>query len=48
MARGVAFGALFPDSPDTMHQVNEFALLDDLYRSIAIYAQAIAEITNLD
>lgn len=48
MARGVAFGALFPDSPDTMHQVNEFALLDDLYRSIAIYAQAIAEITALD
>lgn len=48
MARGVAFGALFPDSPDTMHQVNEFALLDDLYRSISIYAQAIAEITNLD
>lgn len=48
MKRGVAFGALFPDSPDTMHQVNEFALLDDLYRSISIYAQAIAEITNLD
>lgn len=48
MTRGVAFGALFPDSPDTMHQVNEFALLNDLYRSIAIYAQAIAEITNLD
>lgn len=48
MTRGVAFGALFPDSPDTMHQANEFALLDDLYRSISIYAQAIAEITNLD
>ncbi|MGQ2287292.1 dipeptidase PepV [Leuconostoc suionicum] len=48
MKRGVAYGALFPDSPDTMHQVNEFALLDDLYRSISIYAQAIAEITNLD
>ncbi|MGL5887652.1 MAG: dipeptidase PepV, partial [Leuconostoc suionicum] len=47
MKRGVAYGALFPDSPDTMHQVNEFALLDDLYRSISIYAQAIAEITNL-
>lgn len=48
MARGVAFGALFPDSPDTMHQVNEFAMLDDLYRSISIYAQAIFEITNFD
>ncbi|MCT4383605.1 dipeptidase PepV [Leuconostoc suionicum] len=48
MKRGVAYGALFPDSPDTMHQVNEFALLDDLYRSISIYAQAISEITNLD
>ena len=48
MTRGVAFGALFPDSPDTMHQVNEFALVDDLVRSISIYAQAIAELGNLD
>ncbi|MDF7626984.1 dipeptidase PepV [Lactobacillaceae bacterium L1_55_11] len=48
MKRGVAFGALFPDSPDSMHQVNEFSLLSDLFQSISIYAQAIAEITNLD
>jgi D-alanyl-D-alanine dipeptidase len=48
MTRGVAYGALFPDSPDTMHQVNEFALVDDLTRAISIYAQAIAELGNLD
>ncbi|CAH1856223.1 dipeptidase PepV [Convivina intestini] len=48
MKRGVAFGALFPDSPDTMHQVNEFALISDLVRSISIYAQAIFEISALD
>ncbi|KAA9302107.1 dipeptidase PepV [Aerococcus sanguinicola] len=39
--RGVAFGALFPDSPDTMHQANEFARLKDLEKAMAIYAEAI-------
>ncbi|MDF7636692.1 dipeptidase PepV [Leuconostocaceae bacterium ESL0958] len=47
MARGVAFGALFPDSPETMHQVGEFALVDDLVRSIGIYGQAIVALANL-
>ncbi|CAK1230138.1 dipeptidase PepV [Fructobacillus fructosus] len=47
MERGVAFGALFPDSPETMHQVNEFALVDDLVRSMGIYGQAIVELANL-
>ncbi|MDD9138425.1 dipeptidase PepV [Fructobacillus sp. CRL 2054] len=47
MDRGVAFGALFPDSPETMHQVNEFALVDDLVRSMGIYGQAIYELANL-
>ncbi|GAB6091824.1 dipeptidase PepV [Furfurilactobacillus curtus] len=46
MKRGVAFGAMFPDTPDTMHQPNEFIPVDDLYRAAAIYAQAIAELGN--
>ncbi|MBS9338404.1 dipeptidase PepV [Fructobacillus sp. M2-14] len=47
MERGVAFGALFPDSPETMHQVNEFALVSDLVRSMGIYGLAIVELANL-
>lgn len=42
--RGVAFGAMFPDSVDTMHQANEFMALDDLMRSMAIYAESIYEL----
>ena len=42
--RGVAYGALFPDSIDTMHQANEFFALEDLFRSAAIYAEAIYEL----
>lgn len=41
LERGVAYGAMFPDSIDTMHQANEFMDLDDLYRSAVIYADAI-------
>lgn len=48
MKRGVAYGALFPDSIDTMHQANEFMSIDDLMRSTAIYAQAIYELANID
>lgn len=48
MDRGVAFGALFPDSPDKMHQVNEFAMLRDLYISISIYAEGMYRLANLD
>ncbi len=43
MTRGVAFGALFPDTPDTMHQANEFQPIDDLLRAMAIYGQSIYE-----
>lgn len=41
LERGVAFGAMFPDSIDTMHQANEFMDLDDLFNSAVIYADAI-------
>lgn len=39
--RGVAFGALFPDSTDTMHQANEFMTIDDLMNAMSIYAESI-------
>ncbi|QER67208.1 dipeptidase PepV [Paucilactobacillus nenjiangensis] len=41
MERGVAFGALFPHTPDTMHQVNEFQPVDDLITAMAIYMDGI-------
>lgn len=46
MPRGVAFGALFPDSIDTMHQANEFLAIQDLVRATAIYAEAIYLLTR--
>ncbi|MGY4104007.1 dipeptidase PepV [Ignavigranum ruoffiae] len=46
MPRGVAYGALFPDSIDTMHQANEFLAVKDLLRATAIYAEAIYELTR--
>ncbi|MDR0899395.1 MAG: dipeptidase PepV [Lactobacillaceae bacterium] len=48
MERGVAFGALFPDAEDTMHQANEYMRIDDLIRSMAIYAESIYKLANLD
>jgi succinyl-diaminopimelate desuccinylase len=44
LERGVAYGALFPDSIDTMHQANEFLAVRDLLRSASIYAEAIYEL----
>ena len=44
MERGVAFGAMFPGVPDTMHQANEFMPIDDLVKAAAIYAQSIYEL----
>ena len=41
MKRGVAFGALMPATPNTMHQANEFQPVDDLIKSMAIYMEAI-------
>lgn len=45
MKRGVAFGALFPNAQDTMHQANEFQPIDDLIKAMAIYGQSIYELT---
>lgn len=44
LERGVAYGAMFPDSIDTMHQANEFMAVDDLMNAMAIYAEAIYEL----
>ena len=41
LERGVAFGAMFPDSIDTMHQANEFMAVDDIINATVIYADAI-------
>lgn len=46
MKRGVAYGAMFPTSIDTMHQANEFMALDDLMNAMAIYAEAIYELVK--
>ncbi|WP_409022739.1 dipeptidase PepV [Dellaglioa sp. P0083] len=44
LKRGVAFGAMFPGVPDTMHQANEFIPLDDVFKAAAIYAEGIYEL----
>lgn len=42
----VAFGALFPDEPNTEHQPNERVVLKNLYKAMEIYAQAVYELTR--
>ena len=44
LKRGVAYGAMFPGDTNTMHQANEFMDVEQLYRSAAIYAEAIYEL----
>lgn len=41
MPNCVAFGALFPGAKQTEHQANECAVLEDLYRAMNIYAEAV-------
>jgi succinyl-diaminopimelate desuccinylase len=43
---GVAFGALFPDSPDTAHQRDEHVRVSDMVKAIEIYAESIYELTK--
>ena len=43
---GVAFGAQPEGAPLVMHQPNEYMKVDDLINSIAIYAQALYELTK--
>ena len=46
MKRGVAFGALMPNTPNTMHQANEYQPVDDLIKSMAIYMEAIKNLVS--
>lgn len=46
LKEGVAFGALFPNTQDTMHQANESIPVEDLLRATAIYAQALSELLS--
>ncbi|KRN59196.1 dipeptidase PepV [Limosilactobacillus secaliphilus] len=46
MKRGVAFGALMPNTPNTMHQANEYQPVDDLISSMAIYMKAIYDLAG--
>jgi acetylornithine deacetylase/succinyl-diaminopimelate desuccinylase-like protein len=48
MKRGVALGHYSQIHQTQCTKLMNLLCLDDLYRSISIYAQAIAEITNLD
>ncbi|NPC93791.1 dipeptidase PepV [Bacillus sp. WMMC1349] len=43
---GVAFGPLFPGRPDVAHQKDEYMEIDDLLRSVSLYAQAMYELAK--
>lgn len=40
----VAFGSVFPNSPKTEHQPNEYVIIDDLMRAAQIYGLAVYEL----
>ena len=42
----VAFGPNFPGSPETAHQADEYIILEEMYRAMAIYAEAIYRLTR--
>jgi len=46
MPNCVAFGPGFPGSPETAHQVDEYIILEEMYRAMDIYAAAIYELTR--
>ncbi|CDQ18347.1 succinyl-diaminopimelate desuccinylase [Halobacillus karajensis] len=43
---GVAFGALFNDSPDTAHQKDEHVRIKDMTKAIEIYAESLYKLTR--
>lgn len=47
IANSVAFGPLFPGREETAHKADEYIYLEDLIKSVAIYAQAIHDLGNL-
>ncbi|MBQ0009339.1 MAG: Sapep family Mn(2+)-dependent dipeptidase [Firmicutes bacterium] len=44
----IAFGALFPGRPSTMHEPNELMPIKDIYKSARIYARAIKMLGELN
>ena len=46
MPNCVAFGACFPTTPQTEHQANECTPLEDLYKAMDIYAEAIYRLAS--
>ncbi|MDQ0270585.1 dipeptidase PepV [Cytobacillus purgationiresistens] len=44
---GVAYGAVFPGKENTAHQINEYIILEDLYKAASIYATAIYRLANI-
>lgn len=45
LPNAVAFGALFPNQEDTMHQKDEYMAIDAFMMMTEIYAQALVELT---
>lgn len=48
LKKGVAFGALFPDCPDTMHQINEAVRINDIIKTTEIYADALYRLCTVE
>ena len=46
LKRGVAFGGQFPDVEITSHQPDEYALLDHIPKTQAIFAHALHDISK--
>ncbi len=45
LPNAVAFGAVFPGAVDTMHQKDEYIVIDDLYKMTDIFAEAIRKLS---
>jgi succinyl-diaminopimelate desuccinylase len=46
LAKGVAFGADFPNFPPIAHQADEFWYIDDLIKATKIYAKTLARLAS--
>ncbi|KGP71218.1 dipeptidase PepV [Pontibacillus yanchengensis] len=46
LEQGVAYGALFDDSPDTAHNADEHVRIDDLMKAALIYAEALYDLVT--
>jgi len=45
LPNAIAFGALFPGAVDTMHQKDEYIVIDDLFKMTDIFAEAIRKLS---